>query len=500
MGFETQWRGQPDTTRFRFLVLVAVSFLLHLPVSPLALLVGLLGFARPLTSPDVPEPEPITAIPVDILNDLRPTQGDQAEEEERAALSDSVSQPEPPADPRLVPDAGIVDGSAEDADATLEDGDAMLRDGDTTIEDTSVEAGPEGGLGDSGEDAEPFSGDAGSRQIEDPVALTGSAASIARANAEVKLIIYTETLRGAPLGDRLGRLMANLPQWRDFFGPTRLNPVQAIDRIMLAGADIRQSTEDLVIVARYRVSEAIMRRAVSALVEEPGREGLWLDAGVPAATARADRAERVFVLPAPHVIVVAPSSARESALSLRPPLTFPPPRADEVLVGSLLVPHAAFAKAGVPLEVPRSIQYVRFEVTPTREGGARMTFVAKDASPEAARQSVAGLTEQIRGITTLGAGASALDLFSRMLGGGGVNTRMARLTQLLAQLKMNPVGDEIRGEVSASRDQVEEVLLEIEGWIGLSPTRRRPAGPHPSGLGTPRGGRPGPSPRTPASG
>src|SRR5690606_4886730 len=58
--------------RRRFVVWLGVSALLHLPMTPVFGLVGLLGLLEPPDDDDGPSGPPIVAIPIDLLNEPEP--------------------------------------------------------------------------------------------------------------------------------------------------------------------------------------------------------------------------------------------------------------------------------------------------------------------------------------------------------------------------------------------------------------------------------------------
>ncbi|HEY3234395.1 MAG TPA: hypothetical protein VGJ84_06745, partial [Polyangiaceae bacterium] len=240
----TEWRGQHEPGFWRRLYkTLIVSVFIHLPVSPLMALIGLIqlvDFRRPQNVPDLGE---INAIPLDMLENPA---GGAKEPEPVPALPADVPVPklEPkPVKPKPIADAGAPD-AAPDAKASASD-----------------------------------AGDAGG-PLGDPVALSGLAGKIVDSNANVRLVIYTENIRSHPLAPRIGKMLSSIYQWRDFFGPTGLDPVRDIDRILIAGPQLRDSSQ-VAAVIKYNVSDQRMHQAVDALVQRDTEGGKWLDAGVP---------------------------------------------------------------------------------------------------------------------------------------------------------------------------------------------------------------------------
>ncbi len=352
------------------------SALLHVPLSPLGALFGLVEMIGPQSdSSRLVDLNAVTAIPVEL------------EGEEGTGTREPEPTPAAPSDPALdeelikdlldddelmdVPeplDAGIEDASSADLEGGLNDAatDAALDGGEDAA---PADAGTEGGVG----------------AVRDPIALSGSAAKVVDANAHVRLMVMADRIRQHPLGARVRELLGNTYQWQDFFGPGGIDPINDVDRILIAGPQLRDSSQ-VIAVLQHKVSPDRVRRAVDRLVQRDPRGG-WLDAGAPAATAAADDAERVFALPGPNVVVVAPPSARDFVLSLKADTKIDDPPGAEAINLHLDTPWRALR--GLPFTVPKSIEWAWITVTPTPDGGAVGRVVALDESPDAARQSAA---------------------------------------------------------------------------------------------------------------
>ena len=91
VGSETQWRGQRDTGRWRLRALVIASALLHVPLSPLGALLGLVQLIGPQSDTmGVADLNAVTAIPVDLVEDE--DQGTSTPEPEPTPTAASVSR------------------------------------------------------------------------------------------------------------------------------------------------------------------------------------------------------------------------------------------------------------------------------------------------------------------------------------------------------------------------------------------------------------------------
>lgn len=367
VGLETHWRGQPDTFDRRVRWLVLVSVLVHTPLTPLIALLGIFGF---LTAPDEPvDLPPITAIPVDIFEEETPPP---------AAPEPPPPDPVPVAEPtagKKVPKVVKTEPTDRGVDAGVADA-GPVTDAGT---DASADAGT---LGDGGVDG----------GIAEPVALSGDAKKVVDPNANVRVTVFTEKIRAHPLGTRVGKLLSSVYQWRDFFGPAAIDPIRDVDRLLIVGPQLRDSS-GVVAVLKLNLSRARIQAALDAIVKaDPNGE--WLDAGIPAARAHADRAPRVFVVPAPGVVVVTPPSAEKSALSLGKRTGIKAAQGDEVALAYVIQP-SNLTRGNPIIQLPQSLRWVRARLTPDDKGGGVIDIEAEDASPDAARANATAMARQL---------------------------------------------------------------------------------------------------------
>lgn len=426
-----EWRGQPDTTS-RVGRALALSLLLHAPLTPLAALVGLVGLLG--SAPDeaeLPAVAPITAIPLDLIE---VEVGDEAV----GRTGESPESGEPP-EPAGAPPTAEPEPSAPLV--------AELP--------TPPKPAPSREAGDKPAGAEgPTDVPASGPSVGDPVTLSGKAGQVTDANANVRLLVFADRIRSHQLGRKVGALLGAAAQWRDFFGPGGLDPVRDIDRILIAGPQLRDSSQ-VVAVLKVSADPARVRGAVDALVARDGQGG-WLDAGVPAARANADRAERVFVLSGKDIVIVAPPSAADNAIKQAKGLRFPNPKGSEAVTAYVVTPWRAFI--GIPFEVPKSIRWVRMKITATADGGAVAELIAEDESDELARKNARSLTEKLNAV-------SHIDLKKK----GGVLGKAARFlfgdeVRLVEPVAFTSSGKQIHGRVVATPKQLGSLLDAISSY------------------------------------
>jgi hypothetical protein len=428
-----------DTMPSRLGRFFALALVLHVPFSPI---VGLLGLVHLLGTNEVegPPPPPLTEIPLDLFEDDDAPSGKPAETpeaKEPAAVAEPEAalpaEPEPvvvkPKKPKELPDAGApepVDAGAPDASKTSDAGAA-----------DAADAAPPG---DAGPERKPGEG------IGSPVAGIGDK-RVVDPNAHVQVLIQMNRVRQHPLGNRVGPLLRNVYQWRDFFGPTQIDPVRDLDRMLIVGSQLRDSS-GVVAILEFNVPQERVRSAVDLLVTRDP-QGTWLDGGVPAAQARADRGDRVFVMPAPKLLVVAPPSVLEAAKKFKKlPREL---KGDEIAIVHLDTPANAFI--GLPVVIPKSIRSADVRLSPRADGGVIIDILAHDETEPLARSDAQALTQALTAATSLNLG-----LFGSVLFGSSQKKFIEKGT-------FEADGTDIRGEIVLSRDQVVTVLELASGFL-----------------------------------
>jgi hypothetical protein len=443
--------------------MVLVSLLAHTPLTPLLALFGLFSWLSVAPPDDGPEAPPLNAIPVDLI-----------EADEPGAPTGAAPTPAPPAEPEAVPapppkpdptslvrDAGAPDAAPKDAapeDASPRaDAARKVAHADASDEPDASDAESDAGLADAG----PGFGDGGGEPV---AAVSGDGRRVIDSNANVRVLIYPEKIRTHRLAPRIGKLLGSIYQWRDFFGPAGIDPIRDVDRVLITGSQLRNS-KDVAAIIKLNVPRERIHGAIDAIVQADAEHGEWLDAGLPAATAYADRAPRVFVMGTAGIVIVTPPSALENVLQHGKKIGLKPAQGPEVVSAYAVTPSRV---RGLPVRVPESIRWVRLWVTPDAHGGARLEAEAEDESAELASEHAEELE---RGLTA----AATLDLgiVGEFLGVGA--------KRLVQNIELRAEGNRIRGTALVTAAQLDEILGFAEAFLV---ERRRPqpkAAPAPSG-------------------
>jgi hypothetical protein len=471
----TRRRVQPAAPARKLSWFLVLAALVHLPLTPLGPLLGLLSLLHWPTHE--PPPDTLNSIPVSLLSPEEmeqlglgptpPAPPDPAEPRAGEEPAPEPALPKPRPKPKPKPEPLTNDGGALEADAGVKP-------------PKPVATPPDGGARPVAS-VSPSKGDAGARPEApaktDPLALAGKATSIADPNANVRFLLLNDRIRALPIAPRIGQLVARLPQWRSFFGPAGLDPIRDIKGIYVAGPQFRISDE-VVVVVSYNVTQATMHKAVDGIVNHPPK-GEWLDAPIPAARAHADRADRIFVLPKSKIVLMVPPHLKDDAIAKAPRMAFPAIGGDAAVVAFIAKPWRATMGLRVPVELPHSIASVSLSLSPSADGGAVLHVDAVDESPEIAQADAALLTRAINTLTQQNVGALGALLF------GG------QTLSLIEPVELKAVGKSIRGDATVTPRQLERLLGFAEGWVDAIT-----GGPAPSlGSAAPTTGARGAAPR-----
>lgn len=423
------WRAIREPPVRKIALMVGLSALLHLVLTPLAGLIGAFAWLlTPPPPPDTGEAEQLRAIPITVLEEALE---EPLSEAPPAAPASEPSEPPPPS-PEPAPVAAKPAPPAAPAPAP------------------APAERPLSPL--------PSQPPARRQEIAHPVAMAGVTSEVVDSNANVNLLIFTERVRQHPLGDRIGKLIVNFPQWSSFFVSGEIDPVRDINRILVVGPQFRRSA-DVVAILQHGMPPPVVKEAVDRLVQRPPR-GRWLSGKMPAARAHADRAERFFALTAPDVLVVAPPHLEKQILNA-PPTRFPMPDGEEALVLHVKTPWRALM--GLPFSLPESLAWLRLDVLPLADGGAHLRLTAEDKDAALASEHAQSLTVALNAMT------------NPDLGPLGALVGLPSIA-LLEKVYFQANGRRISGQVRVTPRQLDRLLSYTEELVLQWTGRRSAAG------------------------
>ncbi len=406
----------------RFFKMLAASLLVHAFLTPFPALFGLIAMLPALKVSDDAEIIEIelTSLPV------APTAQAPAHPEEQ------VVEPE-----EVPPQPEIDESEAEEATVPQPDPD------ETNPPQPEVKAAPPA----------PAEQVAPNELYADPIALAGRAAQIADSNANVRLFIFADVIRAQPLGERIGGLLRRTPQWSDFFGPADIDPIRDVDRVLIAGPQLRNSSQ-VVAVVQHHLPPAIIDAAFKHLVE---RKGEWIDKEAKLARAEADRASRIFAAPNDSVVVVAPPQMEAQLRGLGEHAKFSRADGDIALSAYIVTPHRVARGTGI--ELPKSIKWARFDLRPTADGGGVLKILAQDEDQEHAKENAQFFQMLIDQVSTI-------DL--RRGGGFGAVASLLLGSQKVRMLKeatFKSKDDQIEGTIVATAAQLMNVADLLDAFL-----------------------------------
>lgn len=410
------------SSRSRFIKMLAASAVVHVFLTPFPALLGLIAMLPALQVSDEGETIEIelTSLPIaqQTANPQRP----------------SEPQDEPPKQDPVLPEPAAPSETAPKDPESL----------------TKSEAEPPAPKVESPKPSEKL---APNELYSDPIALAGNAADLADSNANVRLFIFADVIRDQPLGPRVGALLKRTPQWRDFFGPSDIDPIRDVDRVLIAGPQLRNSSQVVAVVQHHLKREKI-DAALELLVQNNGE---WIDREARLVRADADRASRLFSAPNEKVVVVAPPKMEEQLRKLGEQSTFARADGNIALSAYVVTPHRV-AK-GTGLALPESIKWARLDLRPTAEGGGILKILAQDKDAQTALENAQlfqQLIDQVASID-LNRGGGLGALASMLLG--------SQKVRMLKEAHFSAKKDQIEGTIVATRDQLMNLADLLEAFL-----------------------------------
>jgi hypothetical protein len=368
-------------------------------------------------------------------------------------FGDDIEQKEePPPAPVAPVDPTQTGPNAKDAGAPkLEDAATPLAT-DASIRDASDDAEGDGGadaalvaLADAGT----FPGTAGAR---DPGAALGLTDVVNAGPQNVVLVINTALIRTNPTGARMGPVLQQIPQWKDFLRGSQaaVDPIRDTDWIVIYGPSLIHTDRDAVVI-RYNLADAVVDQAVDTIAKTYDKGGPF-DAGVPgmrASLGYADNGQRVFLRPQSKLLLIVPPShahAFAKSYSKQSPKAPAPTEAVRLIVRS---PSNQVSIRGLSLS--QSLKELRLWVVPRADGSADV-YAEGDCSDEAAAIKIASeLTNELARVNSLGFGPFTVSVLTN---------------GLLDQAQVNPEGKKVKLHILANQRQLEAILQLAAGQLG----------------------------------
>jgi hypothetical protein len=387
------------------------------------------------------------AIPVDLLGEEPPPPESKPPPEAPPPTEDPSKDPNgpnamkpdaaapPKRDAGPPKDAGVADAESPELDAGPSD--AAAYDGGLLA------------MGDAGVT------DAGGAGPTDP---TAGVPTLNTGPQNIVLVVNSAVIRKHPVGARMGPVIQQIPQWRDFLKGSQsvVDPIQHTDWILIYGPSLIHTDRDAVLV-RYNVSDAIVDQAVDAVARTYDKGGPY-DAGVPgvpASRGHADNAERIFMRPQPKLLVIAPPAHAHAAAKTYSKAA---PRGPSPKEAMHLVVRNPTNQIAIPnLKFKDSLKEIQLWIEPRSDGGADLHAVGQCSDEACAVDSSDALNDFIK----------------------RQNAAMVRIATrgLLNNAKVFPDGNKVRLDLVVSQDQLEAILNLVGAAVGANVPPPSPAPP-----------------------
>jgi hypothetical protein len=408
----TRTRVRGDTPRHRkldraFARALAIALFLHVPLVPSRVFDWVrFAFSHDVGDYDAADASAVVPIDLDLLA------------REPVAEPPAPAAPPPPAPPPASSGDTPVDaGAPRPRTPPPPDGGAPPADG--------------GGATDGGAPA----------PVEDPMAAAGAAGKIAAKDPNVQLLLSGRALRKHPLGAFFSRVLLAIPEWRQFFQETPLDPIRDFDHLLITAPQLRSDSSKMVAILATAAPAEQIHEAVDQVVHRAN--GVWLeDAPVTAARAKVGGAPRLFaLLPQKKLMVILPGDAMDQLERLKKAKPFR--NSAEGLVVSLLTPARPF---GAFFPLPQSLKWMRIAVIPTADGGVDLAIDAGDQSWQDAERHAEQMTrdlERRRKVDVLGLTS----------------------VEILDPVTFESSGETIRARTHVSRGKLGQIMAYVEGMV-----------------------------------
>lgn len=347
---------------------------------------------------------------------------------------------------------GLTDAATQGA---LNDASAVAEGSDAGAEDASTEEdGGNGGV------VAIVDGGVG----RDPQSILGVAGSVSAGPNNITLMVNFAELRKHPDSVRLGLVLGGIPQWRAFMsdsqGAPLLDPMRDADWMIIMGPSLIDTQNDAVFI-HYSTPDAQVDKVIDTVSRHYAKGGP-IDLGVhgvKAWKAFADKGERVFLRPHPHIAVIVPSDhAQQFARVLAHNPIMPHVHAGEAMSLRALRPGGSISV------LPQDISELRMWISPRAGDGGGDLYMEGDCPNDAAALADAET------IKTLIKQKNSFGV--RLLTAGFFNNVVVTTVQ-----------NQIHLHISATQEQIEALLALAAGLVHVTlppPSHGAPSQPAPS--------------------
>ena len=289
--------------------------------------------------------------------------------------------------------------------------------------------------------------------------------------AHVALRIDMKRIRESPLGADVTQFLRGVPDWQMLLDGSGIDPVEDLDRLLLASPNLQRSR--LVLAGRHRHDEAFSSRSVGRMARARGRRVSWKQRfGVRVAPwHNLDPTRRtIAVLSAQHFAITRPKDlqrvlALAKARELRD--------VDEEEVVAARGPDALLSmgpKEALSLEIEGVHRFVRGSA---RHVPVRLRVAIRETGPNQATVNALATYRSLQEADEASRyWRKVADFYSQQL----VMT-LAGFGKTLRRMTLTPKEERVRVSFTLSSDQIRFLLSYLEGRLGAVGATSRPLQP-----------------------
>lgn len=358
----------------------------------------------------------------------------------------TVSQGARPTPPEPPPEPVSAEGEGDEGETVVDAGPDEPDAGPPEPPEPEPETEAEG-QGDEGEDEGDEEGE-------------GEGVAFLPAGSQLALRIDMRRIRASPIADDVREFLAVLPDWRNVLGDSGIDPLEDLDRLLVASPNLNRSR--MILAGRAEAGEASIRAAAVALAASAGETVTWREEeGVPVADWHdPSDTQRVIAIVGPrHFVICRPVDLpRVLAVALT--------RADEAAQdGDAVHPADALLSmdegAGLTLEIEGARNFTRnrrrpVEVLPTT---ARMAMTDADGAVAVRTEWQYESEEQA---------TEAHAYWERVREGYANNiiTQMLGVGPILGRATLEAEDDRVLGAVDMQLGELQRLLQLGRGFLG----------------------------------
>lgn len=240
----------------------------------------------------------------------------------------------------------------------------------------------------------------GAQAAPPPAPPPRNAAQIAQAisGGKVTAMVYVERVRGHAVAPKLEALTI----WKQVLEGTGLDPMQDLNRVYATSTSTTDESRS-VLVAEHKLTLDEAQKAIDVFVKRSDPPGEWIQGSAfPTARVTVKGRKRVVALPTHNLVVILPEGLAQQAAGFAGSGGLHDPAGPEAVVATALQPQKT-VKVRLKRfpKIPESLSQATATVELTRDGGAKVDFLAHSNTPEQAKKDAKTMTKRVDKATSV---------------------------------------------------------------------------------------------------